>query len=464
MDGNSMKNRHNLKRLQALSLIAAAILSITYSHAEPAEAAENDPAQQAATSSLEAASVILQSDPHNQAALQSKATALLQLGRAKEASIIFKLLTEADPSSANWYQLGRSYLAMKELPAARQALQQAVNTDEQNIDAWRALGHLSHTLLADEKTAEAAYLKILELDKNDHDTRNRFVALLITQQRWQQATIINQFEQREQRTDAAAWIHEGRIKMQLKQPAAARIAFLSAVAYAPNNASAWHQLALTQSNVSEAEYAFKQALKLEPTAQRWHDYGVMLRLQKKAPQQAEKALQQALTLDKQHTASWLELGHAHATLKKTTLAEQQYRQAQLLDPELAAPHRALGNLYVDQKKNRKAEKQYKQCLKKNAEDAECRFRIAVLYHLSIKHPRKAERHYLKATKQADYALAAWQGLRLLYEGTRNNRGIRRADKAISALKAAEQAKEQAKDNQPASKPSSSCEPCAGDKQ
>jgi Flp pilus assembly protein TadD len=145
----------------------------------------------------------------------------------------------------------------------------------------------------------------------------------------------------------------------------AESAFRQAIKLDPDDARAHYQLGQildSQNRYSEGELAYRQAIKLEPDNARMHIFlGRSLHKQKKYPE-AEAALRQAVKLAPNDVLAHHGLGRTLEDQERYTDAETAYRKALELVPNDASIHKRLGDTLRSQRRYQEAEAVYKKAL------------------------------------------------------------------------------------------------------
>jgi Tfp pilus assembly protein PilF/DNA polymerase III delta prime subunit len=157
------------------------------------------------------------------------------------AEIACNKALEIDPNDADaHFKKGRveEYLSRNATKAA-ESYSEAVRLNSSHLEAWGALAYVNHRLLHEEKAAEAAYLKALEIDPDAWLIRMNYGSFLQEQ--------TTRYDEAEREFRAAcekdpeprgAWFNLGNLlKSFLNRPADAEVAYLNSIkadpAYAP---------------------------------------------------------------------------------------------------------------------------------------------------------------------------------------------------------------------------------------
>jgi len=135
-----------------------------------------------------------------------------------------------------------------------------------------------------------------------------------------------------------------------------------------------------------------KSMRLAETAGDWFARGVALEEDPATQAEAVEAYRQALELDPNHAASYINLGTLHYNRQDYSLAERYYRKAIEVDPRYALAYFDLGNVLDETGRLADAVRSYKQAIALAPTYADAHYNLALAYEKQ-KQPRKALPHW-----------------------------------------------------------------------
>jgi tetratricopeptide (TPR) repeat protein len=135
-----------------------------------------------------------------------------------------------------------------------------------------------------------------------------------------------------------------------------------------------------------------KSMRLAETASDWFARGVALEEDPATQAEAVEAYRQALELDPNHAASYINLGTLNYNRQDYALAERYYRKAIEVDPRYALAYFDLGNVLDETGRLLDAIRSYRQAIALAPTYADAHYNLALAYEKQ-KQPRKALPHW-----------------------------------------------------------------------
>jgi len=168
-------------------------------------------------------------------------------------------------------------------------------------------------------------------------------------------------------------------------------------------------------DMSEAEAAYRQAIRLDPAdAWPWDGLGNLLAYNMDRIDEAEAAYRKAIELDPANTWAWNDLGNLLADqLKRVDEAEAAYRRAIEHDPTFAWPWTNLGNVLADKNNFDEADTAYRKAIELDPTDAVPWNNLGNLLANQLMRFDEAEAAYRKAIELDPTFAIPWLNLGML---------------------------------------------------
>ena len=313
----------------------------------------------------------LQLDPKFAPAIEALAALYESTGRWTDAETQMRSATQVDPNRVELRKsLAMLYYSQKRSDEAEQIMVQAKKDLGGKGDNYRVLGEYYNNIGAADK-ALAEFAMISKQHPDDLRTREDYIRLLLSNNRMDEASQLNDAILNAYPKDSGAQIIQGTIlNSEGKYDQAARI-LEDALKDAPQNANGHYQFGIALKNTGSAERARQEwfeAAKLAPQMSE-----VQLELAQIAREKNDVGLlrstsEQFIRTNPSDPRGYLMRADSEARAKQTATAEADLNKAIQVAPRGSTAYGAMGTFLRGQGRNEEAEKYYEQALDRNANE------------------------------------------------------------------------------------------------
>ncbi|MFI6902801.1 tetratricopeptide repeat protein [Nonomuraea sp. NPDC050394] len=293
-----------------------------------------------------------------------RGNALLALGRMEEAEAAYRMVVELDPEDFSAYgrlgsvlaQLDRPQEARRQWRLGLRILQAEVERNPGSGPMYEWLGAL-HSNLEEHEAAARAYQRVIEIG------RTMFIGKQL-----------------------ADTLHA------LDRPQEAEAAYRMAIEMDAGNPYAYEGLGYVLRDLdrhAEAVVAWSTAVELterrlerRPDASGLHYLAGILHACLRDVAASARSLEEAVRLDPEHAAAYLELGNAYFALGDNGAAESAYRAAIRISPDYARAHYLLGGHLTALCRLEEAAQVYRQGLRAGPDHSGIKAGLAVVHAMS----------------------------------------------------------------------------------
>jgi tetratricopeptide (TPR) repeat protein len=211
----------------------------------------------------------------------------------------------------------------KRTSEAIKLLQQAVDKDPSNQQAFRVLGMIQYQRVADLESGEANLRKAIQLKPDDYDAQYHLGALLMDKKEWRPASS----------------------------------AFEAAIKIKPDHAESHLRLGRAQETLEKydrAQEAYRESIKANPRRPEAYNALGSLYMRFERYPQAAQVLKNAIENNREYAPNYRDIGLVYKEQKRFPDAIRQLEKARLLDPGNATVLFNLGMTYISAKDGPKA--------------------------------------------------------------------------------------------------------------
>jgi tetratricopeptide (TPR) repeat protein len=292
-----------------------------------------------------AARAILEATPDDPEARLVLATALSQLGDAKNARALLEPLCADNPDWAEpRLQLGRALGVLGENHAAIAVLTEAVNIDRNLSAAWSALGE-QYVLVGDVLASDAAYSHHFNVAVNEPQLQKAVTALRNGRPDITEDILLEFLEVHPEHVNALKMMAEAAIAQDRNEDASALLE--RCLELAPDFSAARYRLVSSlylQNRLHEAIPHIDLLLEKDPQNPQFRTMKASLLGQMGQDMDSLALFEELVNEYPKHPASWVSYGHALKSAGKQDEGVRAYRKAIELLPQLGGGYWSLANL------------------------------------------------------------------------------------------------------------------------